>query len=127
VLGRFRDEGWQGPNLQMRRGRDSWHIIKLNPRVHRLVLWATTPGLDEVRWIVNRWLDTEIVPPWPLPPVARVQRHLLEVGNRRHQVDLREPGRRGTDVPRRPLSPDAVLQRPPFATANYPPSRQGKT
>lgn len=97
VLGRFRDEGWRGPlNLQLRRGPDSWHIIEINPRFTGGTSGRLHLGLDEVRWIVNRWLDAELVPPWPHPPVARVQRHLTDVPDR--LVDLRDHGRKSADV-----------------------------
>lgn len=97
VLGRFRDEGWRGPlNLQLRRGPDAWHIIEINPRFTGGTSGRLHLGLDEVRWIVNRWLGAEIVPPWPHPPVSRVQRHLTEVPD--PLVDLREPGPQGAEL-----------------------------
>ena len=80
VIRSFRDGGWRGPlNLQVRRGPDGWHIIEANPRFTGGTAGRLHLGLDEVGWIVNRWLDADVIPKWPHPPVSAVERRLTEV------------------------------------------------
>jgi carbamoyl-phosphate synthase large subunit len=80
TLERIRDEGWRGPiNLQVRRGRDGWRIIEINPRFTGGTSSRLHLGLDEVRWIVGRWLGKDVIPPWPHPPVSRVDKYMREM------------------------------------------------
>lgn len=75
VVARFGEEGWRGPlNLQVRRGHDGWRIIEINPRFTGGTAGRLHLGLDEVGWVVNRWLGEDVIPAWPHAPAARVDR-----------------------------------------------------
>lgn len=79
VVPAFRDAGWRGPlNLQVRRGRDGWQIIEVNPRFTGGTAARLHLGLDEVGWVLNRWLGRDVVPEWERPAVDRVERYLQE-------------------------------------------------
>lgn len=73
----FQAAGWRGPlSMPLRRGPDGWYIIELNPRFSGGTSGRLLLGFDEVRWVVNRWLDRDAIPEWTGRPVDRVERHL---------------------------------------------------
>ena len=79
VVRRFADLGWRGPlNLQVRRAADGWRIIEINPRFTGGTAGRMLLGLDEVAWVLNRWLGFEAVPPREDPPVSRVVMRMTE-------------------------------------------------
>jgi len=79
TIERFRDAGWRGPlNMQVRRSADAWYIIEINARFTGGTAGRLHLGLDEVRWVLSRWIGRDVMPPWVHPPVRRVNRYLQE-------------------------------------------------
>lgn len=80
VLPKFAAAGWRGPlNLQVRRNADGWQIIEINARFSGGTAARLHLGLDELGWILNRYLSAEAVPEWDAAPVATVKRIHREV------------------------------------------------
>jgi carbamoyl-phosphate synthase large subunit len=87
TIEQFRDAGWRGPlNMQVRRSPDSWYIIEINARFTGGTAGRLHLGLDEVRWVLHRWLGREVMPAWNHPPVRRVNRYLQEFPVRRLSI-----------------------------------------
>jgi hypothetical protein len=80
VLPKFAVAGWRGPlNLQVRKGPDGWQVIEINARFSGGTAARLHMGLDEVGWIVNRYLGPATIPAWPHEPVDVVARTFREI------------------------------------------------